>query len=517
MENIIEASNLSKQFTSVLANDNISIKVKEGTVHAIIGENGAGKSTLMNMLYGLHRPTSGTIKIKGEEVDLRNPNDAIERGVGMVHQHFMLIPTLTVAENIVLGKEPGNKAYFNRKKAVKKVEELCEKYNLYVDPNLLVSELSVGMQQRIEILKALYQEADILILDEPTAVLTPQEIQDLFVNIRNLLKTGKTVIIITHKLDEVLDISDNITVLRRGKLIGNIAAIDANEDILTDMMIGRDVQLGGKQRKNIKDKRSIIEVTNLNYSNSMGVKRLKDVSIHVNSGEIVGIAGIDNNGQLELVELLAGVKTNYSGEIKLKNENIKNKSVRNIKESGVGFIPEDRHKHGLVMDYTISENMICGFHYKDPFAKNYLLNTQEIDRFTKDKIKSFDIRTPSTSVNAETLSGGNQQKIVIARELSQDPDLIIATQPTRGLDVGAIEFVHDVLVETRNRGKGVLLVSLELDEIISLSDRVYVINNGVITGELNKDELDPEVIGRMMLGSNKESLDLKGDKYEKAY
>lgn len=499
MSYAIETVNVCKYFGALKANDDISIGVEKGTVHAICGENGAGKSTLMNVLYGLYQPTAGVIKINEEVVHLKNPKDAIERGIGMVHQHFMLIQNLTIAENIVLGQETGTKLFLDRKKAIKEVEELCEKYNLHVDPKARVDEITVGMQQRVEILKALYRGVDLLILDEPTAVLAPQEIEELFDNIRLLVSKGKTVIIITHKLNEVLEISNRISVLRLGKLIGTVNTNEVDESKLTQMMVGRDVVLGGRARSNTMKKDEVLLVENLSATKGPH-KVLDGINIDVKSGEIVGIAGIDGNGQSELIEIISGLFKHYSGEVLVNGENIKKKSVRDIRSHGLGYIPEDRHRDGLVLDYTVAENMILGQHYHAPFAKNYFLNFNEISTFADKNIKDFDIRTMSRESLASTLSGGNQQKIILARETCNKPKFILASQPTRGLDVGAIEFVHNTLVEARNNEQGILLISFELDEILALCDRIYVFHMGKVVGTLTKDEFDIEEIGKMMLG-----------------
>ncbi|SJZ98090.1 ABC transporter ATP-binding protein [Anaerorhabdus furcosa] len=495
----IEAINVCKYFGNLKANDDITIHVEKGTVHAICGENGAGKSTLMNVLYGLYLPTAGHIRINEEDVSLKNPKDAIERGIGMVHQHFMLIQNLTIAENIVLGQETGTKLFLDRKKAIKEVEELCEKYNLHVDPKARVDEITVGMQQRVEILKALYRGVDLLILDEPTAVLAPQEIEELFENIRLLVSKGKTVIIITHKLNEVLEISNRISVLRLGKLIGTVNTNEVDESKLTQMMVGRDVVLGGRERKETIKKDEVLKIENLSLTKGHH-KALDEINIDVKSGEIVGIAGIDGNGQSELIEIVSGLLKHYTGEVEVNGENIKRKNVRKVRADGLGYIPEDRHRDGLVLDYSVAENMILGQHYHEPFAKNYFLKFNAINDFAEQNIKDFDIRTMSKDSLASTLSGGNQQKIILARETCNKPKFILASQPTRGLDVGAIEFVHNTLVEARNNEQGILLVSFELDEILALCDRLYVFHMGKVVGELKKEEFDVEEIGKMMLG-----------------
>ena len=502
MENFaIETVNLTKRFNDFVANNKINLKVTKGSIHAICGENGAGKSTLMNCLYGLYVPSEGYVCVNGVKQEFKTPKDAISCGVGMVHQHFMLIPTMSVCENIVLGQETGTIFKVDANKARQDVLDLVSQYGLSVDPDALIKDISVGMQQRVEILKALYRGCDILILDEPTAVLAPLEIEELFVNIRNLVKNGKTILIITHKLNEVMDLSDDITVLRLGDLIKTVKTSEVNEKELTNMMVGRDVFLGGKERVEVSNSHPILKVSSLSVEPS-GIAgcSLKDVSFEVNSSEIVGIAGVDGNGQNELIETIVGLSSDYKGEIYLNNENINHLSIKEIKRKGVGFIPQDRHKDGLVLDYTIKENIILGQHDSSPFSKKGLLVDKEISSFAVTKEKEFDIRCSGVESLASSLSGGNQQKIIIARELSTNPDLIVAMQPTRGLDVGAIEYIHNMLVESRNNNKAVLLVSLELDEVMSLSDRILVMNSGKIVGEVTKENFNKELIGKMMLG-----------------
>ena len=417
----------------------------------------------------------------------------------MVHQHFMLIKNLTVAENIVLGQETGTALFFDRKKAVQNVEELCKKHNLHVDPNAKIEDISVGMQQRVEILKALYRGVEILILDEPTAVLAPSEITELFENIKLLVSQGKTVIIITHKLNEVLEISDRISVLRLGKLIGTVDTKGISESELTKMMIGRDVVLGGRERIETKKDYEVLSIKNLTYKKE-DRNLLDNININVKTGEIVGIAGVDGNGQFELLQSISGEYKHYDGEIIINSKDIKNMSIREIKHNNLGYIPEDRHKDGLVLDFPVSYNMVLGKHYLEPFSKSMFLNFNEIESYTEKNVENFDIRTPSIDAHASTLSGGNQQKIILARETESNPKFIIAAQPTRGLDVGAIEYVHNHLVNSRNNDQGVLLISFELDELLSLCDRIYVMHKGEVVGEVNKVDFDLEKIGKMMLG-----------------
>ena len=503
MEYAIETIGLGKRFPGVIANDDINLKIQKGKVHAVVGENGAGKTTLMNMLYGLYLPSSGEIKMNGKIVNLRSPNDAMAQGVGMVHQHFMLIPRLTVYENIVIGKEPGDWWAIDKKKAIREVETLSKRYNLEIDPNSKVEDLSVGAQQRVEILKALYRGIDILILDEPTAVLTPQEIGELFEAIRFLIEKGKTVIIITHKLDEVMQISDQISVLRKGKHVATVEKNKVDEQALTMLMVGRDLKLGGRERKEIKNRTELLKVKDLSVRNEQNVETLRKVSFTVNGGEIVGIAGVDGNGQTELVEVISGLNQKYTGEVLFNQKETRKLSIRQIREQGLGFIPEDRHKHGLLLKRSINDNMVLGQHYRTPYASRGILNSTAIIEYGKKMIAKFDIRTPGGEADAGTLSGGNQQKIIIARELDKNPSFILAVQPTRGLDVGAIEFVHNTLVNARNEGKGILLVSLELEEVMMLCDRIIVINKGAIVGEVPKERFEKNEIGAMMLGLRK--------------
>lgn len=499
MSYAIELKNISKHFGKLKANDNISIKITKGSVHAICGENGAGKSTLMNIIYGLHLPTSGEIIVNGENVHFKTAKDAIEKKVGMVHQHFMLVNNMTVAENIVLGKEPGSKLFYNRKKIEQDVLELSKKYNLEIDPRAKVEDITIGMQQRVEILKTLYRGVDILILDEPTAVLAPTEIEELFQNIRYLISQGKTIIIITHKLNEVLEISDEITVLRLGKKIGTVKTSEVDETKLTQMMVQRDVTLGGEKINVDNNGELILDIKNLSFYKK-GAHSIKDISINVKKGEIVGIAGVDGNGQSELIKIIGGLYKHYQGSVKVNNIDISHLNVRKIKELGVGIIPEDRHKEGLILDYTIQKNLIFGKHYRKPYSKNKIIDKKVLLSNLKIQKEKFDIRFSHDNSLASELSGGNQQKIILAREITEDTKFILASQPTRGLDVGAIEFVHNNLTNARNNGQGILLVSFELDEILTLADRIYVFHDGKVAGEVTKDKFNLDVIGKLMLG-----------------
>ncbi|NLW39878.1 MAG: ABC transporter ATP-binding protein [Tissierellia bacterium] len=504
-EKLIELKNISKQFPGVLANDNISLDIEKGEIHAIVGENGAGKSTLMKILYGLYQPTFGEIYIKGEAVKIKTPLDAIKLGIGMVHQHFMLVPSFTVAENIVLGVEPRKNMFFtNYNQAVKITEELSEEYGLRVDPHAKVESLSVGIQQRIEILKVFNKGADIIILDEPTAVLTPQETEELFKVIRSLVdKLGKTVIIITHKLQEVLALSDRVSVMRQGKMIGTLETKHANEQILAEMMVGREVLFEELKRKNIA-KKEVLKVRDIKARDNRGLMALKGVSFNLHSGEILGIAGVEGNGQSELLEVLTGLRLAEEGSIIVNGVEAINKEPLEIRELGISHIPEDRLSTGLSRQATLTENMILGFHRKEPYAiKGIHLNRKKIRERADRLIQEYDIRTPSQDIIADNLSGGNMQKMVIAREFSFDSQILIIAQPTRGVDIGAIEFIHKEIVDKRNEGAAILLISADLDEIFRLSDRIITLYEGEITGEFLSKEITKNEIGLYMTGKEK--------------
>lgn len=508
-EKFLELRNVSKQFPGVLANDSINLEVKKGEIHAIVGENGAGKSTLMNILYGLHEPTTGGIYFNGKPIRLTSPLDAIELGIGMVHQHFMLVPSFTVAENIVLGTEPRkNKLFIDKEKAISITKELSNTYGLMVDPKLKVESLSVGIQQRIEILKTLYKGADILILDEPTAVLTPQEAGELFKVIKKLVEElGKTVIIITHKLQEVLSISDRVSVMRQGKMIGTLNTKDANEQILAEMMVGREMLFDKLDKKQVK-KEEVLNVRSLKARNNRGLPAFKDISLNLRSGEILGIAGVEGNGQSELVEVLTGLREKDGGEFFIKGVEASRQSPSQIRNLGIAHVPEDRLAMGLSKDATILENITMGIQYDEPYAvKGIHLNKTKIKEKAQDLIKKFDIRTSSEETLAGNLSGGNMQKMIIAREFSFNTPILIISQPTRGVDIGAIEFIHSQIVEKRNEGCAILLVSAELDEIFRLSDRIITIYEGNITGEFNQGEISKQEIGLYMTGKSRNKLE----------
>ena len=509
MEYVVEMLNIRKEFPGIVANDNITLQLKEGEIHALLGENGAGKSTLMNILYGLYQPTSGEIHINEKLVSIDNPNIAIENGIGMVHQHFMLVQPFTVAQNIILGTEPvKGLGAVNMKKAIEDVKELSEKYGLYVDPTAKVEDITVGMQQRVEILKALYRGAEILILDEPTAVLTPQEINELMQIIRNLTKEGKSVIIITHKLKEIKAAADYCTIIRRGKYIDTVKVDETSEDDLAAMMVGREVNFKvDKDEPKLGD--VVLSIKDLLVKDNRKIAAVDGLSLEVRAGEILGIAGIDGNGQSELVEALTGLRKAESGSIKINGHEVINNKPLEMFNKGIKNIPEDRQKRGLILDFTVAENTVLQ-NYKDPrFSKNGILKMDAIEEHAKMIVDRFDVRPTDYTTKARALSGGNQQKVIIGREVdnievsraaTNEAQLLIATQPTRGLDVGAIEFVHSSLVKQRDEGNAVLLVSLELDEVMNVSDRIAVIYEGKIVGIVDGKDADENTLGFMMAG-----------------
>lgn len=502
MEYVVEMLNIRKEFPGIVANDNITLQLRKGEIHALLGENGAGKSTLMGILFGMNQPDKGVIKVRGKEVKITNPNVANDLGIGMVHQHFKLVENFTVTQNIVLGCEP--KILFglgmDLTKAAKRIEELSKQYGLNVDPNAKIENISVGMQQRVEILKMLYRDADVLILDEPTAVLTPQEIDELIKIMKNLINEGKSIIIITHKLKEIKAAADRCTVIRRGRYIGTVDVKTTSEAEMAKMMVGREVSFK-VNKKPAKPGDVVLDIKNLSVKNNKKVLGLKDFSIDVRAGEIVGIAGVEGNGQSELIEAITGLRKSESGTINFKNKDITRESIRNRINSGIAHIPEDRHKRGLVLDYTIEENMVLEVYDKKPFSNKGLLNKKEIKKYAEKIIDEFDVRSGEGAESiARSLSGGNQQKAIIGREIELNPELLIAAQPTRGLDVGSIEYIHKRLVEQRDSGKAVLLVSLELDEILNVSDRIAIINNGELIGIVNADETNENEVGLMMAG-----------------
>jgi len=499
---MLELRQITKRFGDVLANDHVNIVVKPGTIHAIVGENGAGKSTAMRIAYGFYTPDSGEIVVDGQVRDIRSPHDAIALGIGMVHQHFMLVETMTVAENIVLGAEPGTPLALDLKSAASQIRQLSEEFKLAVNPNEPVEHLSVGQQQRVELLKALYRHAKLLILDEPTAVLTPLEVEEFFGILRRMRKQGKTVIIITHKLSEVLAISDEVTVMRDGKVVGGVQTKDTNAAELARMMVGREVLLRvEKPEPHVGG--LALEVRNLSVTTAAGAKRVDDVSFEVRSGEIVGIAGVEGNGQTELIEALAGLvePAQLTGEIRAAGRNINNLGARVRRELGIAHIPEDRHRRGLLLDFSLAENSILGVHYRPPiaeFAGNVFLDEDAIQRRATEIIEGFDVRPRNAALPARALSGGNQQKLIIGREYHVNPKVLLVSQPTRGVDIGAIEFIHRQLVALRDQGCAILLVSAELEEVTSLSDRLLIIHDGRIAGEVDPKVATLEEIGLLM-------------------
>ncbi|MDG0057808.1 ABC transporter ATP-binding protein [Priestia sp. P5] len=503
MEYVIEMLDIRKEFPGIVANDNITLQVKKGEIHALLGENGAGKSTLMNVLFGLYQPEKGQIRVNGQEVKITDPNVANDLGIGMVHQHFMLVQNFTVTENIILGNEPTRTGKINIKKAAQDIQELSNQYGLSVDPYAKIQDISVGMQQRVEILKTLYRGADILIFDEPTAALTPQEITELIQIMKKLIQEGKSIILITHKLKEIMSVCDRCTIIRKGVGVGTVNVQETNPDELAALMVGREVHFK-TEKKTATPKEAVLTIKELVVEDSRGVEAVSSLNLSVRAGEIVGIAGVDGNGQTELIEAITGLRKIKSGSITLKNQELSTLSTRKITESGVGHIPQDRHKHGLVLDYTIGENIGLQTYYQKPMSKSGILNYKELYKKAKELIAEYDVRTPSEYTQARSLSGGNQQKAIIAREVDRSPELLIAAQPTRGLDVGAIEFIHKKLIEERDKGRAVLLVSLELDEVINLSDRIAVIYEGKIVDIVDPKETNEQELGLLMAGGTRE-------------
>ncbi|MBR80663.1 MAG: heme ABC transporter ATP-binding protein [Acidimicrobiaceae bacterium] len=498
-EILLAARNVTKQFPGVLANDKISAQLRPGRILALLGENGAGKSTLVNILFGMYRPDSGEVIIKDEVVDLHGPDDAISRGIGMVHQHFQLVPPMRVVENIVLGAEPSKRGLVDLAEARKRVVELSQRYGLEIDPDALVEDLPVGMQQRVEILKALYREADVLILDEPTGVLTPQEADHLLSVLRDLTETGLGIVFITHKLREVLAIADDIVVLRNGRVIGETTPADTNENGLAEMMVGRSVVL--RVEKSAAEPTDVVlAVDELEVNDDRGQIAVDGLSFEVRAGEILGIAGVEGNGQRELVEAVTGLRQPLSGTMRINGEEVTNGSARDISKRGVAHIPEDREKHGVIAVYSLAENSVLNRYHRSPFSFRGILRRDVIDRHAEDVVEEFDVRTPSIAVTASSLSGGNKQKLIVGREFSDDIELLIAAQPTRGIDIGAIEFIHRRILEQRDKGAAVLLVSAELDEILGLSDRIAVLYDGKLMDVLDAQDADRERVGLLMAG-----------------
>ena len=502
----IEMLNITKRFPGIVANDNITLQLKKGEIHALLGENGAGKSTLMSVLFGLYQPEEGIIKKNGQVVQIRDPNDANALGIGMVHQHFKLVECFSVLDNIIMGVEPCKHGFLQKGEAREKVISLSEKYGLHVDPDALVEDITVGMQQRTEILKMLYRDNEILIFDEPTAVLTPQEIEELMQIMRNLAAEGKSILFISHKLNEIMAVADRCTVLRKGKYIGTVSIQDTNQKELSRMMVGRDVEFV-VHKEPAKPGKTILEVEGMTVaSKAHSNNAVKNVSFTVRAGEIVCIAGIDGNGQTELVYGLTGLEPLKGGKIMLEGQDISGTSIRKRSTMGMSHIPEDRHKHGLVLDYTLEDNMVLQRYFEPEFvSKAGFLKRKAIRDYATRLIDQYDVRSGQGPVTvARSMSGGNQQKAIVAREIDKDPELLIAVQPTRGLDVGAIEYIHKQIVAQRDAGKGVLLVSLELDEVMALSDRILVMYEGEIVGQLDSKTTTVEELGLYMAGAKRE-------------
>ncbi|MCK5156908.1 MAG: ABC transporter ATP-binding protein [Spirochaetales bacterium] len=508
MDYQIEMLNITKSFPGILANDNISLQLKHGEIHALLGENGAGKSTLMSILFGLYLPEHGTIKKNGQVVQIHNPNDANSQGIGMVHQHFKLVHNFTVLENIILGVETTKNGVLRMDDARKKVVALSQKYNLLVDPDAVISDITVGMQQRVEILKMLYRENDILIFDEPTAMLLPQEIIELIEIMKGLVKEGKSVLFITHKLEEIKLVADRCTVLRKGKYIDTVDVASTSKEKMSELMVGRKVEFI-VAKNDAKPADVVLEVKGLTVKSKFSEKnKVHDVSFTVRRGEILCIAGIDGNGQSELIYALTGLINPAEGEIFLDGKEISHATIRARSEAGMSHIPEDRHKHGLILDYNLDKNLVLQKYFTREFQKNGFLKFNKIAKYANKLIQSFDIRSgQGAKTVTRSMSGGNQQKAIVAREISKDPELLIAVQPTRGLDVGAIEYIHKQLINQRDKGKGVLLLSLELDEVMNISDRIVVIHDGELVSNLDPKKITIQELGLYMSGAKKEGSD----------
>jgi len=500
----LEMRGITKRYPGVLANDHIDLDVRPGEIHALLGENGAGKTTLMNILYGLARPDEGQILLDGEEVHIGGPADAIRRGITMVHQHFMLVPVLSVADNILLGEETmANAIFLDRAEAARRIRELGQRFGFEIDPDAKVGSLSVGWQQRVEILKALYRQTKILVLDEPTAVLTPQETEEIFDVLRRLARDGHSIIFISHKLYEVLEIADRITVIRRGRVVGQRVPAETNEDDLAELMVGREVQLT-VDRGESKPADVVLRVDGLRVKDDRGSEVVRGVDLEVRSGEIVGIAGVAGNGQDELVEALIGLRRVASGTVQLIGEDVTGRSPRAMNEDGVGYVPADRHRFGLVLSFPVADNLVLTSYHRPPFARGVLRNERAIASAAVESIAQYDIRTPSEDVTAGTLSGGNQQKLIVAREFSGDTKLLILDQPTRGLDVGSVEFIHRQAIAKRDAGTAILLVSAELDEVLELSDRIAVMYRGQIVAVRDGPTANKNEIGLLMATGGRE-------------
>ncbi len=508
MENyIVEMLNITKEFPGIIANDNITLNLKKGEVHALLGENGAGKSTLMSVLFGLYQAEKGEIRKNGEVVKINNPNDANALGIGMVHQHFKLVEIFTVLENIILGVEPNKMGFIERREAKKKVIELSEKYGLAINPDALIENISVGMQQRVEILKMLYRENEILIFDEPTAVLTPQEIKELLKIMRGFAEEGKSILFITHKLNEIMEVADRCTVLRKGKYIGTVDVKNTTKEELSRMMVGRDISFSVDKAPS-KPGEVVLSVDNITVASKLHKNNaVKGVTFDVRAGEIVCLAGIEGNGQTEFVAALTGLEKMTEGSIHLCGKDITRSSIRERSIAGMSHIPEDRHKHGLVLEYTLEENMVLQRYWESKFQNKGFIKFDEVRAYSEGLIKQFDVRSGQGPITVvRSMSGGNQQKAIIAREIDKKHELLVAVQPTRGLDVGAIEYIHKQLVATRDAGKGVLLVSLELEEVMNVSDRILVMYEGEIVGELDPKTTTVQELGLYMSGAKRNTV-----------
>ncbi len=499
---VLEMKSITKRFPGVVANDDVTLGIEEGEIHALVGENGSGKSTLMSILYGLYHADAGEILFRGKATRITDARAAIDLGLGMVFQHFMLVDTLTVAENVILGAEPQRMRFVDYRRAVERVEALAHDYGLAVDPRAKVSEISVGQQQRVEILKALYRNAQVLILDEPTAVLTPQETEELFQVMRNLKQQGTTIVFISHKIKEVLAISDRVSVLRRGKLMGTRNTAQTSHRELAEMVVGREVLLR-VEKTPAQPGETVASITGLTVRDRRGAVLVDNVSLEVRRGEVLGIAGVEGNGQQPLVEAITGLLKPDSGVITLHGRTLQGLGPMAIKKRGVSYIPEDRHKRGLILDYSVADNLILGLHTEAPFVERYLFrNAKSIAEHARKLVGDYDIRPPNPRQIVRTFSGGNQQKIIVAREFSRNPEFLVCSQPTRGLDIGAIEFIHQEIIRQRDQGTAVLLVSAELDEILSLSDRIAVMYGGRIVSVMRAEESDERGLGYLMLGGD---------------
>ncbi len=494
---VLDVRGVTKTFSGVIANEDIDLTLNQGEIHCLLGENGAGKSTLVNVIFGLYQPDKGTVKLRGEEVHFSGVGDAIDQGIGMVHQHFQLIPVFTVAENVVLGDEITSGPFLSMNEARRRIRELEDQYGLVVDPDAMVGDLSVGEQQRVELVKALFREAEILILDEPTAVLTPGEVDDFFAVVRSLVDQGKSIIFITHKLREVLAVADRITVIRQGRVVGTADPATATQQSLANLMVGRDVVF---QVKKIEAHPTdvALQVENLSVEDDRGVLTVNGFSAQVRSGEIFGIAGVEGNGQRELVEAIAGMRRKVGGKVEILGKNATKLTPRKINDLGMAHIPEDRNKHGLVSSYSIADNMVLNKYHQAPYARRGIRDTAAVRQESERLVEQFDVRAPSVDVLINTLSGGNQQKVIVARELTGTVDLLVVDQPTRGLDVGSIEYIHQQIIDMRDRGTAVLLVSAELDEILSLSDRIGVLYRGRLVGVFDAADTTRAELGYLM-------------------